>query len=83
MAAGGGRVITTTFGPKTAEALAAISPAILGVPSELGPLVDALRDAAAAPRPTDAPLDVPADWDEALATVMPWVRERIAELRAS
>src|SRR2546423_9010624 len=45
MAATGGLVVTNTYGPKTAPAFAAISPAIHAAPPEVVPLADALRRA--------------------------------------
>jgi hypothetical protein len=82
MATAGGRVVTNTFGPKTREALAAISPLIRGVEPDVASIVVALREAAVMPRPEAAPVNLPGDWDEALTDVVPWVRDRIAELRA-
>jgi hypothetical protein len=88
MAAAGGLVVTNTFGPKTAPALAAISPAIHAAPPEVGPLVDALREAAVAaskPRSTDAvtPVALPATWDEALRVALAWLVQQIHDLRAA
>lgn len=88
MAAAGGRVVTNTYGPKTAEALAAISPAIHAAEPEVAPLVQALRDAVAgttggASGLGAAPVTgLPATWDEALAEVVPWVARQVAELAA-
>lgn len=86
MAAAGGRVVTNTYGAKTAEALAAISPAIHAAEPGVEPLVGALRQAVArvATAPGDGPpadLALPASWDEALAEVVPWVARQVAELR--
>jgi hypothetical protein len=91
MAAAGGRVVTNTFGVKTAGALVAISTAIHAAPPELGPLVAALRDAVGAsgmtesatgaaagdPAPTTS---LPATWDEALQDVVPWLQRTVDEL---
>jgi hypothetical protein len=81
MAAAGGQVVTSTFGPKTAEALAAISPALHGAAPEVGALVEALRSAVSAPLPNETTVDVPATWDEALRDVVPWLATQVHELR--
>jgi hypothetical protein len=84
MAAAGGLVVTNTYGPKTAAALAEISPAIIAAAPEVGPLVDALRRAATAvSAPRSAALALPATWDEALVDALPWLVEQIRELRAA
>jgi hypothetical protein len=80
MAAAGGRVVTTTHGPKTAEALASISPAIHGAAPEVGALVAALRDAVAAPPAASPSISVPATWDQALREVVPWLAAQVREL---
>ena len=86
MAAAGGRVVTTTYGPKTSQALAAISPSIHGAAPDVGSLVEALRSVAgttpvaATPVGTTA-LAVPGTWDEALRDVVPWVASQVRELR--
>jgi len=85
MAVAGGLVVTNTFGVKTAEAVAAISPAIRAVQPDLDALVSALSDAvesslvAVRPRPTTS---LPATWDESLRDVVPWLNRTIEELRA-
>jgi hypothetical protein len=84
MAAAGGLVVTNTYGPKTAAALAAISPAIHAAAPEVEPLVDALRravGAVSAPRSTAVAL--PATWDEALRDALPWLIQQVHELRAA
>jgi hypothetical protein len=84
MAAAGGRVVTTTYGPKTTEALAAISPAIHGAAPDVASLVEALRTAVTAPRPSDSTMPdvaVPGTWDEALRDVVPWLAAQVRELR--
>ena len=85
MAAGGGLVVTNTYGPKTAAALAAISPAIHAAAPEVEPLVDELRRAVAAvSTPRSSPrLALPATWDEALTDALPWLVEQVRELRAA
>jgi beta-1,2-rhamnosyltransferase WsaF-like protein len=81
MATAGGVVVTNTFGPKTAEALAAISPSILAAAPEVDALVAALREAVVAPAPSSIDVRLPATWDEALADVVPWVVRQVAALR--
>jgi hypothetical protein len=77
MAAGGGHVVTNSFGVKTAEALAAISPAIHAVAPEVAALAAALADAARRPRRTVAtPMGLPATWTEALDPVADWIVSR-------
>jgi hypothetical protein len=84
MAAAGGWVVTNTFGAKTSQALASISPAILAVPPDLERLVGALGDAAGsitrADRPPPRPA-LPASWDAALREVVPWLAGTIQTLR--
>ena len=97
MAATGGRVVTNTFGSKTADALRAFSPLIHGVEPAVEPIVEALsaavRDIGAerdAVRPTttggaggpEAPVAIPGSWDEALAEVVPWLVRTVHDLRA-
>jgi hypothetical protein len=84
MAAAGGLVVTNTFGPKTARAFAAISPAIHAAAPAVGPLVDALQKAVAAVSTRrSAAAALPATWDEALTDVLPWLVEQVRELRAA
>lgn len=82
MAAAGGRVVTNTFGVKTAAALVAISPAIHAAAPELRPLVAALRDAVGTMTSdgTVPPTSLPSTWDEAMRDVVPWLHRTIAEL---
>jgi hypothetical protein len=90
MAATGGRVVTNTFGTKTADALRAFSPAIHGVEPTVDTLVDALAEAVhsvgAAPDRSDGgggeSSALPASWDEALAHVTPWLAETVDALRS-
>ncbi|MGZ9276381.1 MAG: rhamnosyltransferase WsaF family glycosyltransferase, partial [Candidatus Limnocylindrales bacterium] len=88
MAAAGGLVVTNVYGPKTAAALAAISPAIRGAAPAVEPLVEALRGAVSElERPDRHPsviapsLALPASWDEALVDVTPAVAGIVRELR--
>lgn len=73
MAAGGGAVVTNTFGVKTADALQRISPAISAVAPEVEPLAEALAAAARRPRQAAPPLQLPATWAEALDPVADWI----------
>jgi len=90
MAATGGRVVTNTFGSKTADALLAFSPAIHGVAPTVDSLVGALADAigsieavADGTRADDAGLSaVPDSWDEALVQVVPWLADTVDALRS-
>jgi len=90
MAATGGEVVTTTFGPKTAQALRDLSPRIHGVASDVDALVEGLASAvdAAGRRRADVmdpgvdDLRLPASWDEALADVVPWTVDQVVGLRA-
>ncbi len=88
MAAAGGLVVTNTYGPKTAAALSAISPAIRAAAAEVDPLLGALREAVAevarSSRAGEAPaaLALPATWDDALRDVVPWLARQVQELRA-
>jgi hypothetical protein len=87
MAAGGGLVLTTTFGPKTAAALAAISPSLHGVEPDLASLVDGLRAVVTKLRDSTDTLPpqpaLPATWDEALAETVPWLVRQIHEIRGT
>ena len=88
MAAAGGLVVTNTYGPKTAEALSAISPSIRAATTDVAALVGVLSDAVAElarPSPdvaVPASIAVPATWDEALRDVTPWIDAQVNELRA-
>jgi hypothetical protein len=84
MAAAGGLVVTNTYGPKTTEALAAISPAIHAAAPEVGPLVEALRHAVrSVALPRTSAVALPATWDEALADALPWLVQQVHDLRAA
>ena len=88
MAAAGGLVVTNTYGPKTAEALTAISPSIRAATPDVDALVGGLSEAVAglnrgAPdAATAGSIAVPASWDEALRDVTPWLDAQVNELRA-
>lgn len=81
MAASGGMVVTNTYGPKTAEALAEISPSILGAAPEVDGLVAALRAAVEGGPPAESDIQLPATWDEALNEVVLWAAAQIRELQ--
>jgi hypothetical protein len=88
MAATGGRVVTTSFGPKSAASLAALSPLIHGVTPDVGAMVEGLRATAAAVaaaeragHPREDGLAAPASWDDSLRDVVPWIVRTVAELR--
>jgi hypothetical protein len=84
MAATGGLVITNTFGVKTRDALAAISPNIIAATSDIDGLVAAICEATdrAAAGPAETPtVGLPATWDEALEPVLGWLDEAIVEIR--
>jgi O-antigen biosynthesis protein len=84
MAVAGGLVVTNTFGVKTAKALTEISPAIRAAAPEVGGLVAAIREAVETierrERPSAAAV-LPGSWDEALAGVVPWLKQTVEELR--
>jgi beta-1,2-rhamnosyltransferase WsaF-like protein len=74
MAASGGAVVTNSFGVKTPEALARVSPRIRAVEPDVEALAAALRDAAGAPPDTSpARLGLPESWDVALSPVVDWI----------
>jgi hypothetical protein len=81
MAAAGGHVVTSTYGPKTTDALASISPSIVGAEPDVDALVDALRAAATMPLPTEPLISLPTTWDEAMAEVRPWLGDQVRALR--
>jgi hypothetical protein len=86
MAACGGTAITNTFESKTAAALAAISPRIIGVAPEPEALAEALARAAGEPdgaveaAPGPPPVALPGTWDEAFRDVVPWLARAVREL---
>ncbi|MBI4892559.1 MAG: hypothetical protein HY821_18180 [Acidobacteria bacterium] len=74
MAACGGTVVTCSYGPKSAAALAALSPDILGVPPTSQGLLDGLAAAAQlAGKPKQDRLQLPASWDDVLPPIVDWV----------
>jgi hypothetical protein len=80
MAACGGTVVTNTYGPKTAAALAALSPDILGVAPTMAGFQEGLRAGAArAGGPRQDRLTLPAHWDEVLRPVAQWAVEAVRE----
>jgi hypothetical protein len=83
MAACGGMVVTNSYGPKTAEALHALSPDILGVTPTVQGFVDGLRAAAAqcGAMRRDR-LTLGADWDAALRPVAAWMAAAVQEAPA-
>jgi O-antigen biosynthesis protein len=84
MAAAGGLVVTNTYGPKTAVALAAISPAIRAAAPEVERLVTVLREAVVeVSAPRSAAVALPATWDEALGDALPWLVQQVHELRGA
>jgi hypothetical protein len=86
MAATGGFVVTNSFGVKTPEALAAISPGIRAAAPEVGALAEALGQAVAAlgaGPAVAAPFNLPGSWPEALTDVVPWLERAIADIRGS
>ncbi len=83
MAACGGMVVTNTYGPKTAGALGALSPAILGVAPTVQGLVDGLRAAVAQCGGVRLDcLTLGADWDQALRPVAAWMAAAVQETAA-
>lgn len=85
MAACAGVVVTTEFGPKTAEQLAAISPNIIGTSATIDALAQGLADAVdrlsdPGGRLLGSRLDLPSTWTDALHTVLPEVEARLAQI---
>lgn len=80
MAACGGAAVTNSYGPKTAQALHALSPDIIGVPPTVQGFVDGLRDAAARNGGTRRDrLTLASDWDEVLRPVAAWAALAVRE----
>src|SRR5205085_8230869 len=75
MAACGGRVITNTYGPKTTEALAKLSPTIRGVRPTVEDFARALSQACTEPCLGDRAdcLTLPKTWDIALGPTAQWI----------
>ncbi len=85
MAGAGNLVVTNVLGAKTAEALRAISPRILGVSPVVEDLVGALRDAVGMIRADRVPagdIALPGTWSEALADAVPWLARTVRLLAA-
>ncbi len=83
MAVAGNLVVTNVLGAKTAEALHAISPRIIGVKPVVEDLVVALRVAAATIREGRVPtgeVALPGSWEEAFTDVVPWLAATVREL---
>jgi glycosyltransferase involved in cell wall biosynthesis len=87
MAACGGLAVTTEFGPKTAERLAAISPNVIATDATVEGVAAGLAEAVR--RLDDLPdrlaastLALPATWDDVFAPLVPDVRRMIDELRS-
>ena len=73
MAACGGTVVTNIYGPKTAAALAALSPDIIGVAPTLSGFVEGLQRAAEfCGGPRHDRLTLAANWDAVLYPVARW-----------
>lgn len=82
MAAAGGRVVTNTFGVKTAAAMADFSPLISAVAPDVELLAAALATASEQPRPDQAPaMALPATWRESLAPTVDWILSPAPERR--
>ncbi len=85
MAACGGAVVTNTYGPKTAAALSALSPDILGGPPTVLGFVDGLLAAVAQSgaarhgRGRWDRLTLSADWDEVLRPVAIWAAAAVRD----
>jgi hypothetical protein len=80
MAACGGTVVTNTYGPKTAAALATLSADIIGVAPTLAGFQEGLRAGAArAGGPRQDRLTLPAHWDEVLRPVAQWAVAAVRE----
>jgi O-antigen biosynthesis protein len=84
MAAAGGLVITNTFGTKTAEAMAAISPAIRGVHPDVESLASAIARAVedvSIGGQRRHPTTSPSSWEESLEKVIPWLEATVVAAR--
>ncbi len=86
MAAAGVPCVTTSFGPKTPERLAAICGNVVAAAPALDPLVGALREAMArspaASREAAARVAWPSSWSQAFDAVLPELLRRFARLTA-
>jgi O-antigen biosynthesis protein len=82
MAACGRPVVTTTYGTKTAERLAAISPNIIGVEPTIEALAAGLVEAVQRARPAakDGVFGFPRSWSESFAETVPAVYQALLGL---
>ena len=85
MAASGGVAVTTTFGPKSADRLAAISANLIGVEATIDGIATGLARAAdrlddVTGRLQGSRLVAPASWDDVYDVLVPQVSERLAGL---
>lgn len=84
MAACGRPVVTTSFGAKTAERLASLSPNIIAVAPTIEGVSEGLRLAvcrakAMADDPNPPGIGLPATWSEAISPAMPRILESLAD----
>ncbi|RYH64030.1 MAG: glycosyltransferase, partial [Alcaligenaceae bacterium] len=82
MAACEGTVVTTVYGSKTAERLAALSTNIIGVTPSIGSLVWGLQRAIRRHDDlgaTATPLSLPSTWNESMAPILPRLLEELAK----
>jgi glycosyltransferase involved in cell wall biosynthesis len=83
MAACGRPVVTTVYGNKTTERLAAISPNIIGTPATIegiaAGLLKAVRFSSRAAQAAAGELGLPATWSESLADVVPRLHAALLE----
>jgi glycosyltransferase involved in cell wall biosynthesis len=83
MAACGRPVVTTVYGNKTTERLAAISPHIIGTPATIegiaAGLLKAVRFSSRAAQAAAGELGLPATWSESLADVVPRLHAALLE----
>ena len=88
MAACGGLAVTTAFANKTSEALAELSPNIIGIPPTLEGISEGLEAAVARVddvegRRAAAAINLPASWRSSLAEVVPKLFDELAVLQGS
>ena len=80
MAACGGSVVTNSYGPKTAQALSALSPDIVGTPPTAQGFADGLRGAASRCGETRRDrLTLASSWDEVLRPAALWAAAAVRE----
>jgi len=83
MAACGGMVVTSTYGPKTAIALSALAPEIIGVSPTVQGFVDGLRAAVAQCGGSRGDhLALAASWDDVLRPVAIWAAAAVRGVNA-